>query len=132
MEYRDSENRTNNHNFLSIALRHWSAKWLQTRVVLSIRSDNIAALSMLCKVSARSKALGIFARELALDISHACYSPEVVEHITGVSNVTADMLSRKFDPHYTFVVPPALCHLEPDVVEVRDPTWWKSVIAAPA
>ena len=54
-----------------IALRHWADKWADRRVTLSIRSDNISTLTLLCKVSARSKALGVIARELALDIARA-------------------------------------------------------------
>ena len=100
---------------------------------MGIRSDNIAALSLLCKMSARSKPLGIIARELALDIAHACYVPEVVEHIPGISNIPADSLSRKFDPeHASFTIPAILANIEPDVISPRGSKWWRSLDSTPA
>ena len=67
-----------------------------------------------------------------LDIAHACYMPEVVEHIPGVSNVTADGFSRKVDPNHQFSVPAILQHLSPDELCDRDANWWRSSDPTPA
>ena len=61
-----------------IALREWSHHWTATRLVLTIRTDNIAALTMVARMQPRSKQLAIVARELALDVSRAMYTPDIV------------------------------------------------------
>lgn len=47
----------------------------------------------------------IIAREIALDISKGVYSPVVVEHISGISNISADALSRVFQPDTEISIP---------------------------
>ena len=54
--------------------------------------------------------MGLIAREAALDVADGLYEPLVVEHIPGVANVLADVLSRRRDPKYavSWSVPPSL------------------------
>ena len=65
-----------------------------------MRGDSVAMLTLLIKFKApaRSKSLGVIAREIALDVSEACYSPDVTTHIPGVANKSADILSRLTAP----------------------------------
>ena len=81
---------------LLVALRLWHRKWKASRVRLFVRSDNIGALCMVASMRARTPALALIARELALDIGDATYRPDMVAHLPGVSNVAADSLSRRF------------------------------------
>ena len=86
-----------------VALRHWCDQWRGRRVRLSVRTDNVAALTLLCKMQPHSARLGLIAREIALDISASCYTPDVAEHVPGISNKAGDALSRSGAP-----VPPPL------------------------
>ena len=54
--------------------------------------------------------LGLIAREAALDISKGICEPTVGEHIPGIANVLADVLSRRLDPRdrTKWKVPPAM------------------------
>ena len=49
--------------------------------------------------------LGLIARELAMDIAHTSFSPEVVEHLPSVANTLADALSRLEDPNKSVTLP---------------------------
>ena len=42
--------------------------------------------------------VNLVARELALVLADGAFRPEVVKHISGASNVVADILSRSFQP----------------------------------
>ena len=64
-------------------------------MILQVRSDNMTALHLVAKLKATSKA-NLIARELELDISNACFFPDVVAHSPGAVMLAADALSRKF------------------------------------
>ena len=51
---------------LLVALREWALHWRDQRVRLSVRTDNIAALTMLGRLQPHSEQLGLIAREVAL------------------------------------------------------------------
>ena len=57
----------------------------------------MAALSLLCRMQPKSSSLNLVAREFDLAISLGSYLPDFVQHIPGVSNTLADILSRKFE-----------------------------------
>lgn len=77
-----------------IALRTWSKWWQQARVTLSIRSDNMGALTLLSRLTSSSARLNILAREFSLDLGNAAFSPDIVQHIPGFTNNICDALSR--------------------------------------
>lgn len=52
----------------------------------------------------------MIAREFALDLGEAEFRPDMCEHVPGISNVTCDILSRRFDPNKTFRLPSTLVH----------------------
>lgn len=109
------------------SLREYSQFWKSERITLCIRTDNIASLCMLAKMQPHSPQLGIVARELALDISDATYSPDIVEHIPGIVNIGADALSRMSDPNKEVTLPSYLTDATRHVCSRRDKSWWRSV-----
>ncbi|CAJ1424177.1 unnamed protein product [Effrenium voratum] len=76
-----------------IALRQWKQFWLQTRARLSLRNDNVGALTIFGAVKGRSQAQNILAREYALDLGQAQFKPDVLEHIPGKAFVLPSTLS---------------------------------------
>jgi hypothetical protein len=79
-----------------VAMRLWKTRWRSQRVRIAVRGDSLAMLTVLLKFKApsNSRALGIIAREVALDVAESCYAPDFTEHIPGITNKTADILSR--------------------------------------
>jgi hypothetical protein len=91
-----------------VALRLWKSRWKGQRIRLTVRGDSVAMLTLILKYKApaKSRAMGIIAREVALDVAESCYAPDVSEHIAGLSNKTADVLSRLEAPPKSGEDPP--------------------------
>ena len=111
---------------LLVALRQWRYHWATRRCVLHVASDNIAALSMVCKIQPHSPMLNLIARELALDVADAIYQPQICEHVPGVANIAADALSRKYDPGFRYHLPTVLRGATEIHPELRPPAWWRA------
>jgi len=58
----------------------------------------MAALTLVLELRTTGQALGMIGREIALDIAALNHAPDLVSHIPGVANVTADALSRLQHP----------------------------------
>ena len=114
-----------------VSLREFVEYWRSERIILTIRTDNIAALAMCAKMQPHSQQLGIVARELALDVADSSYSPDIVEHIPGLSNVAADALSRLAQPGKEAQIPEYLHATPRHICKPRGTRWWRS-IALPA
>ena len=114
-----------------VALREWAPRWLNRRVQLTVRTDNIAALTMIGKLQPHSEQLGLIAREVALDISASTYSPDEVQHIPGVTNTAADYLSRLYAPNKDAQQPNSLPpYLPPAAYHkcgTRGSGWWRTL-----
>ena len=111
---------------LLVALRLWSTEIKRLRATLSVRSDNVGALAVVASLKGSGEALGLVARELALDLGECEYFPKVVEHIPGVANDTADSLSRRFDPSKQPWSAPFLLKNVPEAqVPPRPYSWWR-------
>ena len=110
-----------------VALREWAPRWLTRRVCLSLRTDNVAALTTLVKLQPHSSALGIIARELALDITASSFSPDEAIHIPCIANRAADFLSRICDPSASAVPPSYLDPQRRHTCAVKTVSWWRSV-----
>ena len=111
-----------------VALREWVPYWRNKRVQMAVQTDNIAALTMLCKLQPRSQNLGLIAREIALDVAASSYSPDDIKHIPGVANKAADYLSRIYEPNSAPnscppYLPPSLWHK----CSPRSERWWRTV-----
>ena len=70
---------------------------MHTRATITIKSDNILALTMAIKL--KESASGLLARELALLYTPADFQPHC-EHSPGAMNYMADALSRLSDPFF--------------------------------
>ena len=112
---------------LLVALREWASHWTNRRVQLSVRSDNMAALAMVCRMQPHSEQMGIVAREMALDICQSSISPDECSHIPGLANKAADALSRVYAPSPQ---PPLPAYLGPELrhsCALRLRTWWRAL-----
>ena len=86
----------------------------------------MAALYAVAKMQPKSKALGVIAWELALDLADASYSIDFLQHVAGLANVTADTLSRKWQPDKKFEIPSLLTNAVEVKPPIRTPNWWRN------
>ena len=95
--------------------------------LLSVKSDNVAALTLLTKMRPSSAydehgsrvpntTMAVVARELAMRLVHMSLSPDAV-HTPGVGHLIADRLSRTFAPTS---VPGELRHLHPALLHATE------------
>ena len=115
---------------LLIMMRLWLWHLTQRRVTIRVRGDNLGALSLLCRMQPKSPSLQLVAREIALETSQCSYAPDLVEHIPGVTNVIADLLSRRHELGSRFQLPASLEHAEYIAPPHRDVSWWRTKRAA--
>ena len=116
------------------------SKCLLERVVLSVKSDNVSALTLLTKMrpSAAHDELGnrvpnttmaVVARELAIRLVHMSFPPDAV-HTPGVGHIIADRLSRAFSPTAEPCelrhLHPALLHAAEDTAPLRLAQWYRT------
>ena len=109
-----------------VAVRLWLPAFSRERITVFVRSDNLSALQMAAKMQPKSKALGVVARELALDLSCASYSLDFAQHVAGVTNGIADALSRRLQPGKSFSLPHLLKDARLDITPVRNQRWWRT------
>ena len=122
---------------LLVALRLWKRFWHNRRVVLTMRSDSVAGLTVVLKFRSTGEAPSLVARELAIDMARSTYTPQIVEHVPGVANVIADLLSRYDVPNKSYDVPNywdglkamprCLWGATMRVVPPRPRNWWVSL-----
>ena len=74
-----------------VAVDIWSPIWSQQRIVLSVKGDNVGALTLLVKMRPSGPMMGIIARELALRLAQLPFPPEAT-HTPGVAHIIADKL----------------------------------------
>ncbi len=112
-----------------VALKTWRKFWLERRVELTIKGDNVGALTAISKLKSTSAALRICASETALMIAEGTFAPDVVEHIPGVANVIPDLLSRMCEPRLqvTRALPLALQEATRSSLDVRDQAFWRTL-----
>ena len=74
--------------------------WTERRMILHVRGDSVAMLTVVLKMKpTASTAMGLIAREVALDVAESAFQPDVrATHLPGVANTLADALSRRADP----------------------------------
>ena len=108
-----------------VALRLWKQVWAEKRSNITVKSDNVTALVMTATLKGKKGPVAMLARELALDIADGVYTPNVVAHIPGVANDSADALSRKYQPSKHFVLPRLLANAKEVTAPRRDNHWWR-------
>ena len=79
------------------------------------------------KVPAGSRAMGIIAREMALDVAEAAYAPDLAEHLPGICNKTADDLSRLGSPGGPTELPSWLSSVPRTAVPTRDVDYFRAL-----
>ena len=86
------------------------------RFVLLVKSDSISAIGALLKARSSSPMMNLISREIHLCIARLNYSVALkMNHIAGVDNTWADVLSRLYEPGATKVVPAS----RPQLLESR-------------
>ena len=110
-----------------VAVRLWHPTVRRHRATLSVRTDNMGALSVVAALKGKGPSLGVVARELALELGNCEFFPRTVTHLPGVANVLADSLSRRLDPSkQPWSVPHHVQHiLSPSTLPPRDWGWWR-------
>ena len=110
-------------------IRLWAHLWARERIILNIVGDNVGALTLLVKLRppTRNPAMGIIARELALDLAQLSFQPDAT-HTPGLSHVVADVLSRFHSPEgtgkATSELHPALSEAQCCDVPRRNEDWY--------
>ena len=110
-----------------VAMRLWKQHWHNNRVLLTVGTDNVTALTLIRKLRVKGKALGVISRELALDIASSTFEPDVCEHTPGVQNILADGLSRMFEPNAVYTLPPEFANVQRCYPPTRDAGWYRSL-----
>ena len=83
---------------------------------------------VLCLKPSRSSGLGLFARELALDLAEGVYQPDIAAvHIGDVTNKLADWLSREAAPGETGDRPAVLQRSSETVILPRPRSWYRTL-----
>ena len=110
-----------------VAVRQWASVWAKAKARVHVRSDSMAALGALGKVSSPVPSINSIAREIAIDVtlSDDGLEPMSWGHVAGVLNEWADALSRLHAPDAK-EVPVRLAAFEPEVVPERDGAWWRA------
>ena len=60
-----------------------------------------------------------------MQLACAPYRPDVIAHIPGVSAITVDFLSRRFDPKLKWRLPSALQNATEAHPPMRNREWWQ-------
>ena len=110
-----------------VGVRAWLSIWLEGLPIFEVKSDSVAALTMVSRMHTRSPQVTVGAKELALTFVESCVRPQVVKHTPGVANKLADLLSRRFQPGVDFVVPQALVGVPEVPVRPRTMDFYRSV-----
>ena len=113
---------------LLVALREWEDVWKGLRVAMTVRSDSVAGLTAMLKFKSAGDAPAIVAREAALLIGRSTYTPIIFQHIPGIANCIADVLSRLDSPGgEQRKLPEELKDAERHHPQTRARAWWRSL-----
>ena len=72
---------------------------------------------------------GIVGKDMSFVFSEASFMPQIVEHISGVSNAIADELSRIYEPGRSGDIPAQLQGISPTLIPDRPKSWYKCLAA---
>ena len=106
-----------------VALRVWEEFWLDRRLTVTVRSDNLGALFLGAQM--KFKASNFIAREVAWVYSESAFEPRVFVHLPGVANTLADHLSRMNAPGFIDDFPKELQGVMRANVPIRRKDWYK-------
>ena len=106
-----------------IGIRLWLPKLIGARLCVIVRSDPQAALGAALRLKSPSADINTVVREMALDLAEGKYHIEILEHMPGICNTVADVLSRWFQPGVQRVVPSVLVGVGRDFPAQRRAEW---------
>ena len=91
-----------------LSLRAWRDLWCEGNFTICLQGDNVTALIMALRMQSPAGGVKEIARYLALEFTKASFVPMIIEHIPGIANEIADVLSRRRDPSRssTWKLPP--------------------------
>ena len=112
-----------------VALRAWLHQWRLHRVLVRIRSDNLAALVGAARLKGKA---GLILREISYVYTEASFEPALCEHIPGVCNVLADRLSRLHEPGASEKVPAQLADIPATMIPPRRRSYYRTLLAEQA
>ena len=105
-----------------MALRFWRSSWLGTRLVLKVKSDNVAALTLMATLKS-SPTSNVVALEIALDIASVSFQLDIFSHSPGVSAIVVDK-SRRYQPGVQFSIPQLLVDVPEGFPPARSLTYF--------
>ena len=108
-----------------VALRAWQEFWLGRKFSVAIRSHNLGALFMGAQM--RSTASPVISKEVALLYGEGSFEPRVFQHLPGIANVVADVLSRMAEPGNVAELPDEVVGIAPVVVPVRTKSYYRTL-----
>ncbi len=80
---------------------------------------------MMLALQAKGAGPAAIAREMALELGDGSFAPDLVEHLPGVTNIEADLLSRRYDPAYQpWSVPPMFASVKETELPPRPLNWY--------
>ena len=100
-----------------VALRTWRHHWQNRRAYVQVKSDSVAALTLMLDLKSGGRGPTIVAREVALELAESSFQPVICQHVPGIANVWPDLLSRRHQPGKAFLLPRVLA----DTPETRAP-----------
>ena len=106
-----------------VALRVWQDFWADRRLRVAINSDNLSTLFMGAQM--RSKASPLVSKEVALLYSESAFEPRIFQHLPGITNRMADIVSRLSEPGNMKELPIELHDITPTVVPIRTKKWYR-------
>ena len=85
----------------------------------------MASLTLMLALKARGSGPALIAREMALGLGDGSFAPDLAEHLPGVSNVEADLLSRRFDLfHQPWQLPELFAGVRETKLPPRPRSWY--------
>jgi hypothetical protein len=102
--------------------------WAKPEAGLMTRTDSATTVDVLFKMRSADAQLNRIAAEMALDLLANRYSPMVISHIPGVTNILPDKLSRAFQPGVAFMIPCELEHAHKVAAPLRDANFWLTLV----
>ena len=109
-----------------IGVRHWLPAWRHQRLMVTVRSDSLAALGAWSRERSKNAAVNEVVREAALDMAEGCYAIDVRTHVAGKANVWPDLLSRLHQPGADTTLPAALRRCRRVWPAERVDGWWRA------
>lgn len=106
---------------IHIAIRVWASE-PDTCYRITLRSDALSSLGAISRLNAHARTLAKTTCELAIHQTTVLCLLDFLEHISGLANKMADLLSRRVDP-----APAAPPDMNPEIehpLPTRDSEWW--------